>query len=212
MITAEDLAQAILELKKSQEKTDEQIKETAKQMKETDEQIKKRAEELDERMKKTDEQMKKTDEELNKLLKSHKVLGKMVGGIANNQGDIAEEFFYNSLKFKPTFGGIDYDFIDKNVTRIKNRIEDEYDILLVNGKDVAIIETKYKAHSSDIEKLVTEKYENFKKLYPEYKNYKHHLGLASFYINEDVKNEAIKNNVILVQRKGDLIETIVSES
>ena len=230
MITAEDLAQAILELKKSQEKTDEQINETAKQMKETDEQIKKRAkeldermkktdeqmkkraEELDERMKKTDEQMKKTDEELNKLLKSHKALGKMVGGISNNQGDIAEEFFYNSLKFKPTFGGIDYDFIDKNVTRIKNRIEDEYDILLVNGKDVAIIETKYKAHSSDIEKLVTEKYENFKKLYPEYKNYKHHLGLASFYINEDVKDEAIKNNVILVQRKGDLIETIVSEN
>ena len=205
MITAEDLAQAILELKKSQEKTDEQ-------MKKTDEQMKKRAEELDERMKKTDEQMKKTDEELNKLLKSHKALGKMVGGISNNQGDIAEEFFYNSLKFKPTFGGINYDFIDKNVTRIKNRIEDEYDILLVNGKDVAIIETKYKAHTSDIEKLVTKKYENFKKLYPEYKNYKHHLGLASFYINEDIKNEAIKNNVILVQRKGDLIETIVSES
>ena len=194
MITSEQLAQAILELKASQKKTDEQMKKT------------------DEQMRKTDEQMKKTDEELNKLLKSHKALGKMVGGISNNQGDIAEEFFYNSLKFKPTFGGIDYDFIDKNVTRIKNRIEDEYDILLVNGKDVAIIETKYKAHTSDIEKLVTKKYENFKKLYPEYKNYKHHLGLASFYINEDVKDEAIKNNVILVQRKGDLIETIVSES
>ena len=181
-------------------------------MQKRDEQLDKQMKETDEQIKETAKQMKKTDEELNKLLKSHKALGKMVGGIANNQGDIAEEFFYNSLKFKPTFGGIDYDFIDKNVTRIKNRIEDEYDILLVNGKDVAIIETKYKAHTSDIEKLITKKYENFKKLYPEYKNYKHHLGLASFYINEDVKDKAIKNNVILVQRKGDLIETIVSES
>jgi len=167
MITKEDLAQAILdlksELKSSQEKSDRRLDKVAK----------------------------------------------LVGNISNNQGDIAEEFFYNSMKAKPSLAGINYDFIDKNVTRSKNNIEDEYDILLVNGKDIAIIETKYKAHTSDIEKLVNKKYENFKKLYPEYKNYTHHLGLASFNMNEDVKEEALKNNVILLQRKGDLIETIV---
>ena len=177
MVTQEQLIQAILDLKASQEKTDEQ-------------------------MRKTDEQMRKTDERLNKV-------AKLVGNISNNQGDIAEEFFYNSLKAKPSMAGINYDFIDKNVTRNKNNIEDEYDILLVNGKDVAIIETKYKAHTSDIEKLITKKYENFKKLYPEYKDYNHHLGLASFNMNEDVKEMASKNNVILIQRKGDLIETIM---
>jgi phage anti-repressor protein len=167
MITKEDLAQAILdlksELKSSQEKSDRRLDRVAK----------------------------------------------LVGNISNNQGDIAEEFFYNSMKAKPSLAGIDYDFIDKNVTRSKNNIEDEYDILLVNGKDIAIIETKYKAHTSDIEKLVTKKYENFKKLYPEYKDYNHHLGLASFYINDDVKENALENNMILLQRKGDLIETIV---
>jgi hypothetical protein len=61
-----------------------------------------------------------------------------------------------------------------------------------------------------VKKLVNKKYENFKKLYPEYKEYNHHLGLASFNINEDVKEEAINNSVILLQRKGDLVETIVS--
>ena len=177
MVTQEQLAQAILDLKASQEKTDEQ-------------------------MKKTDEQMKKTDERLNKV-------AKLVGNISNNQGDIAEEFFYNSLKAKPSMAGINYDFIDKNVTRSKNKIEDEYDILLVNGKDIAIVEVKYKAHSKDIEKLVNKKYSNFKKLYPEYKDYNHHLGLASFNMNEDVKEAALQNNVILLQRKGELIETIV---
>jgi len=136
-------------------------------------------------------------------------VAKLVGNISNNQGDIAEEFFYNSLKAKPSLNGINYDFIDKNVTRSKNKIEDEYDILLVNGKDIAIIETKYKAHTSDIEKLITKKYENFKKLYPEYKDYTHHLGLASFNMNDDVKTFASQNNVILLQRKGEIIETIV---
>jgi phage anti-repressor protein len=177
MVTQEQLAQAILELKNSNLR-------------------------LEASQEKTDKQMKETDRKL-------KSMGIHLGNISNNQGDIAEEFFYNSMKEKPSLAGIDYDFIDKNVTRSKNKIEDEYDILLVNGKDVAIIETKYKAHTSDVERLINKKYENFKKLYPEYKDYTHHLGLASFNMNEDVKEMASKNNVILIQRKGDLIETIM---
>jgi thiamine phosphate synthase YjbQ (UPF0047 family) len=186
MITYEQLTKAILELKESQAKTDEQMKKT------------------DEQMKKTDEQMKKTDEKL-------KSMGIHLGGISNNQGDIAEEFFYNSLAYNTKLAGIEYDFIDKNVTRRKNKIEDEFDILLVNGKDVAIIETKYKAHMSDVERLINKKYVNFKKLYPEYKDYNHHLGLASFNINDDVKEMALKNSVMLLQRKGDLIETTLPQ-
>ncbi len=150
----------------------------------------------------TSEQMKKTDEKLDRI-------AKLVGGISNNQGDVAEEFFWNSISSKPTLGGITYDFADKNVTRKKGDIEDEYDILMVNGKDVAIIETKYKAHEKDIIKLINKKYANFQKLYPEYADYNHHLGLASFYINDDIKNDALKNNIMVLQRKGDVIETIL---
>ena len=81
-------------------------------------------------------------------------------------------------------------------------------ILLVNGKDVAIIEVKYKARLNDLNRLINKKYENFKKLYPEYKDYNHHLGLASFNINDDIKKEASSNNVILLKRKGDIVEII----
>ena len=56
------------------------------------------------------------------------------------------------------------------------------------------------------------KFENFKILYPVYNNYNHHLGLASFNINESVKDIALKNNLILLQGKGDIIETIIAES
>lgn len=80
---------------------------------------------------------------------------------------------------------------------------------MVNGKDVAIIEVKYKAHLDDIDRLLNKKYKNFKLLYPEYKNYTHHLGLASFNIKEDVKTKALNNDITLLQRKGDLIETIL---
>ena len=188
MVTKEDLAQAILELKASQEKMSEELKASHLRLEASQE--------------KTDEQMKKTDERLDKV-------AKLVGNISNNQGDVAEEFFFNSLADKPILNGIKYDFIDKNVTRSKNGIQDEYDIFLVNGKDIAIIEVKYKAHSNDVEKLINKKYENFKKLYPEYKDYNHHLGLASFNMNDDVINIAAQNNITLLQRKGKLIETIV---
>ncbi len=157
-------------LKESQAKTDEQIKQT------------------EEFMKKTFEEMhlaqQKSDEKLDKL-------AKLVGGISNNQGDVAEEFFYNSLSAKMELAGIHYDYVDKNSKRIKGNIADEFDIVMINGKDVAIIEVKYKAYEKDLDKLINKKYPNFKELYPMYKDYNHHLALASFYINDELKEMAL---------------------
>jgi thiamine phosphate synthase YjbQ (UPF0047 family) len=51
----------------------------------------------------------------------------------------------------------------------------EYGILLVNSKDIAIIEVKYKAKVKYVDRLLSKKYTNFKKLYPEYKDYNHHF-------------------------------------
>ena len=196
------------ELKTFQQKTDEQMRELKTSQQKTDEQMRK----TDEQMQKTDEQMRKTDKKLDKLLESHKRLGKMVGGISNSQGDVAEEFFYNSLANTLQLGGIQYDEIIQNMHKRRGDVEDEYDILLVNGKDVAIIETKYKAHQKDLQRLLETKYANFKKLYPEYKDFNKHLALASFHMNDEVKQEALNSRVIVLQRKGKLIETIMPTS
>ena len=88
-------------------------------------------------------------------------------------------------------------------------LRDKFDIVLVNGKDIAIVEVKYNAHENDVETLITRKLDNFKKLYPEYKDYTHHLGLASFKVNEKVKQKALNNNVMILQRKGDIVETFL---
>lgn len=83
---------------------------------------------------------------------------------------------------------------------------------MINGKDVAIIEVKYKAHEKDLEKLVTKKSENFKILFPKYNDYTQHLGLAAFHINDDLKQQAVEQGVIVLQRKGDVIETFMKAS
>ncbi len=160
---------------------------------------------LDAQMQRTDEQMKRTDEKLERI-------GITLGNISNNQGSVAEEFFYNSLAHTQTLAGIHYDFVDKNMTRSSNGVSDEYDIVMINGKDVAIIEVKYKAHESDLDKLLTKKYENFKKLFPVYKDYNHHLVLATFSLYDDLKEKALANGVTVLQRKGDTIESFVPEA
>lgn len=174
----------IQELRLAQAQTDEQMKQTS------------------EEIKRTDEQMKRTDEKLERI-------GLTLGNISNNQGSVAEEFFYNSLAHTQTLAGIQYDSVDKNLTRKSGDLQDEFDIIMANGKDVAIIEVKYKAHESDLERLITKKHENFKKLFPIYKNCNHHLVLATFSLYDGLKEKALAHGVTVLQRKGDVFESFV---
>ncbi len=180
-------AKAILELR-------EDIKETSREVKKTSEALKKSKEE-------TDKQLKETDRKL-------KSVGVQLGNIGANQGDIAEEFFVNSLSNLKVCG-IQYDELHKNMHKRVRKNEGEFDIVLINGVDIAIIETKYKAHEDDLEDLIENKHKKFKELYPEYNDYNHHLGLAFFYMSDELKTRALKNNVFVLQRKGELIESFL---
>ena len=157
---------------------------------------------LDASQAKTDAQIAETSRKLDKV-------GELVGTFGRNLGEITEEFFFNSLAETQNLAGIHYDFIDKNLTRSSGKVQDEFDIVMVNGKDVAIIEVKYKAHEADLTKLLTKKYDNFKNLFPMYKDYTHHLVLATFSLYDDLKEMALSKGVIVLQRKGDVIESFV---
>jgi hypothetical protein len=139
-------------------------------------------------------------------------LSQYVGNIGKNQGSVAEEFFVNSIGTTLKIGNIQYDELNKNMYRKTKKAEGEFDIVLVNGTELALIETKYKAHENDVDDLINKKYDNFKKLYPEYKDYNHHLGLASFFISDEIKEKALDNNVMILQRKGEVLETIIRNS
>jgi len=78
--------------------------------------------------------------------------------------------------------------------------------MLVNGNDIAIIEVKYKVHENDIQKLMTKKYENFQALFPEYKDYHHHLAIATFNISDELKKMAKDKNITVIQRKDVAFE------
>jgi hypothetical protein len=136
-------------------------------------------------------------------------MGRRLGSMGQNQGDVAEEFFYNSLEDSPTLGGIHYDFKDKSWRKRSGKVQDEFDIVLVNAEHVALIEVKYKAHANDLAKILDKKISNFKILFPEYANYQHHLGFASLHMNDELKQSALDAGVMVLQRKGDVMESFL---
>ena len=157
----------------------------------------------DEQLAETDAQLARTDARLNRL-------ATMYGGVSNNQGAVAEEFYFNSLKHDPVLRGIRFDYVYKNLTGKRRDIQDEYDILLLNGDDVFIIEVKYRAHVRDVETLTGRKTEHFKWLFPLYGRHRLHSGLASFCVDEETLTYALERDVTVLQRRGELIETIPS--
>ena len=134
-----------------------------------------------------------------------KELQKTVGGISDNQGKFAEEYFFNSFESgKTNFFGENFDEIAKHLKTRRQGLEDEYDIVLYNHASVAIIEVKYKAHTNDIP-TVLKKAETFRILYPEYKDFKIYLGLASMSFYSELEQECIEQGIAVIKQIGDKV-------
>jgi len=153
----------------------------------------------DKQMKRTDEQMKRTDEKLERM-------GITLGNIGKNQGDVAEEFFFQSLIKDNHLGKIRFDDVVKNMEKHRGKIQEEYDLVMTNGDAIAVVEVKYKAHTQDLDKL-DRKMKHFKQLFPIYQAFKQYGAIAAFHINDDAKEEALRRGYFVLQRSGDLVHT-----
>ncbi len=158
-----EILQGLEEISRIQSETSQQIQELRASQRQTDEQ-----------MKKTDEQMTRTDKKLD-------YIGQMLGSIGLNNGDMSEEFFYRSLEEAKTLGGMAFDTIERRVQMTD--IDEEYDILLVNGTAIALIEVKYKLHPREIETLAKRKVKSFRDCFRKYDDHRLYVGFASMTTN-----------------------------
>ena len=132
-----------------------------------------------------------------------KEINKTLGSWANNQGAFAEEYFFNSFESgKRNFFGEKFDEIKKNIKGLEK--DDEYDIVLINGKHVGIIEVKFKAHKSDIPEVLS-KAETFRENFPKYKNHKIYLGLATMMFYSELEQECIDKGIAIIKQVGDMV-------
>lgn len=198
----------IEELKKAQLKTDEQLAKTDRQLAETDKQLAKTDRQLaetDKQLAKTDAQLAKTDRQLSNTDSKLNRICERYGNSENTKGQVAEEFFYTALGKEKKLGGIQYNEIGRNWIMRKNDKEEEYDIILMNGKYIAVIEVKYVADLRHVSKL-EKKVDNFKNIFPIYKDFIIKGGLASMKINKEVEELLLEKNLLAITQKGNYLE------
>jgi hypothetical protein len=147
--------------------------------------------------------MKESDEKYERRMKK---LDDRYGSHSDNLGSFAEEYFFNSFKKgERNFFGEKFDDIERNLKAGLNEIvKDEYDIILMNGTSVAIVEVKFKAHINDLPKVV-KKAETFRKNYPKYENHRIFLGLASMAFYPDLEKKCIGEGIAIVKQVGDSV-------
>jgi len=164
-------------------------------------QLKEQSKETDRRLKETELQIKETDRILREKFSE---LKEYVGGIGRNNGDVAESYFYETLANNMKIGDLDFHIIEKNVARMNKRqnIKGEYDIILTNSDSIALVETKYKVHPNDINKIVNNKIPIFRKLFPEKKDYKLFVVVAGLSFPEDSKQLAFDYGFFVLTQGG----------
>ena len=155
---------------------------------------------ITERQAETDRQMAKTDRQISRL-------EKQIGGVSNNHGLFAEEYFINSLEeSEKTLLGEKFDKLIKTkiVEDEDNRTKGEFDIVLVNGKSVAIVEVKFRARDKHVDKVL-KKVKPFRDRFPEYQNHQLYLGLASMVFDEDIEEQCKENGIAVIKQVGDMV-------
>ena len=162
--------------------------------------------EINQLRRENEERRAKNEADIKQIWAYLKSVGQQLANIGLNNGDFAEELFFRALQEYPILGGIIYDLVERN---IKDRLGlTEYDILLHNCTASAIIEVKYKAHINDIEKLLQNKPQAFRKSFSQYSHHELHLGLATTVTYDDLIVAAKKAGIYLITQKGSHIEVV----
>ena len=187
------------QLKESRIEFDQSLK---KSRAEFDQSLKESRAAFDQRMEKAEREREKSSAEFDRRMKK---LEESMGSWSNNHGLFAEEYFVNSFENgKQNFFGETFDEMENNVKGIRKGFKDEYDILLMNGDAIGIVEIKFKAHENDIPKVLR-KAETFRVNFPEYKDHRIYLGLATMAFYPELEQECIDKGIAVVKQVGETV-------
>ncbi len=209
----DDLKALLASLIEAQKQTEIQLAKTDAQMAKTNAQMAK----TDAQMAKTDAQMAKTDIKFAELAKAQKQAAaqfaktelqidrtcKEVGNLGRGRGEIAEEFFYQSLRKQPRVGGIEFDHVYRHWAYSVGDISDEYDVILVNGDQLLLVEVKARADINDMSKLIKRKIPNFRLLFPSYNDYKVLGAMASLTTSDELIEKAKELGIFFLTQQGE---------
>jgi len=159
-----------------------------------------RSRKLDEELAKREADRKRSEAVFNRRMRK---LDELIGGVGNSNGAFAEEYFFNSFeKGKTDFFGECFDEIEKNMEG--DETDDEFDVVMINGQSVGIVEVKYKGKVKNVPKIL-QKADAFRLNFPEYANHRIFLGMASMSFTPDVEQACTENGIAIIKQVGDKV-------
>jgi hypothetical protein len=160
-------------------------------------------------MQETDRRMKENAVLIKELREGNKELGIQIGGINDNIGHHAEQFFQDVFGRKLEFGMVKYDEMIPNLTYIGKGAKIEFDIALINGNSIALIEVKSRIYPNFVKVFAEERIEIFRKFFTEFKDYSAYLGIAGFSFSDEVLEQASKYGIGIIKQVGEGVEMSV---
>lgn len=164
--------------------------------------------ELGKAQKETDRQLKETDLRLNTqwknlqevVEKTSKSIKEANGNFNNKWGEFLENFIEGDLPniFRDRNIEVKAIFPRVKAERENKSVEAEYDFIVVNGKEVIVIEVKTTVSSNKLDALM-DKLKHFRKRFPEHNNKKLYGGVAYIKANKTLLQRIEKAGLFKIQ-------------
>ncbi len=132
---------------------------------------------------------------------------KMIGGIGNNIGEAAEEYFRAALVKKKEFAGIKIEHVNRLSRKGKN-LEGEYDAVLFGKDTLIVVEVKHKLTREDVLWFINKSLPTFKPLFPEYSDYKVLGAVAAVSAQKSAIKLAVSRGLLAVAQAGQQISLL----
>ena len=179
------------------------FQETDKKFKETDKQFK----ETDRKFQETQKERRKENRETDRIVRN---LSKEIGGIGNNIGEVAEDYFRGALRKMKEFAGVEIEFVVSIHKRSKN-FEREYDVVVVGKDTLIVVEAKHKLTRDHVKQFVNGSLPRFIIVCPEYSGYKILGAVAGMTATKAAVKLAFSKGLFVITQSGQKIELLNPE-
>jgi hypothetical protein len=158
--------------------------------------------ELQATQKETSREIKEVQKETAREIKA---VNKSVGRLTNRLGEFVEEAVRPSAVRLFRERGIDIHEVQQNISANRDGEGLEIDLLVVNNKDVVVIECKSNLSIDDVNEHL-ERLEKVKRLLPDHKDKRISGAVAGMVIPANVATYAIKKGLYVIGQNGEHLE------
>ncbi|MGZ8219094.1 DUF3782 domain-containing protein [Methylomagnum sp.] len=175
----------------------EEIWEILRNLAQSDEALRKQQAETFQQMKETARQMKETDRKLKDVTQA-------IGRLGNRLGEFVEEMVRPAAVRLFRERGIDVHEVYPRAYAERDGDAMEIDLLIVNGTDAVLVETKSELKLDDVREHL-DRMGRFKALFPAYREHRVMGAVAAMVVPDDVARFAYRQGLFVLAQNGDSV-------